>query len=359
MVILLKEENASIITSTTSDGRIWGPFESLLAAIEWKAFCDKKPQNLVTAREVFEGSIDGDEYFHVSASALEDGMHPLYELYDIMIEHDNGKVVFDTHNGLKTLHPETPIFVISPFKSEQKRTLPLPVKAPERTDIDGRHYDAIPNMVRGEIIVLGPRHPESYWIVAWRPDKRKSKDLAVLSVHSNERYAVNAAKAKATSFSPPLRLKRKRARDIQREKVYNWESTLNCEVTHFTRLDECRAFLHDVCDQLGIAPPEISIGSSKLTLRSYYSALKGIILSTSMMDSETILHELVHHIRRNERSEAAHSREFAGMLAGVLTIFSGLDLDEALKQAKQLGVDIDEELAIDFISRFQIKPPTP
>jgi len=345
MVRLLGEqETADGHVAAMPDGRRWGPFETEAAARGWESFLGPRCRDLATAREVFEGTVEGEGFSLVSPEAVEFGVHPFEEVYDVLLQDDNGMVVVDRHSGIRPLLPEAPVLVDSPVAAPRRRRLPAPRPAPREADVHCPDA-AFPSDFRGEVVVARDGHD---YLVCWRPDQRHRKRLPVLSLHTVEECALRAAKRAAQDHNPGPRRASRRLRDYQRDRLYRWELSFTRDVRRFEDIDEAIEFAQQACADLGVETPEITSGRRTLENHSYFSVLRGVVLQKDMLNSHTLLHELSHYLLSQKpwrAAEPAHGPRFAGVLAGMLSRFAGADIEEALSKAEEMGLDVDREAA--------------
>lgn len=344
-----------IIHSVTSDdGRIWGPFDSLVASKNWIEFYSTHRHRIFTARDLYEGTIQGDGMSLISASALEFGTHPFTEIYDFLERHDNGRVVLDLPSSTKAVTANAVVLIDRPMPGQRIRHLPSPISPPKYADIRSGVRMAIPAKDRGEIVIF---EDDKNLLVGWRPDTRHTREIKVLSQHDLMEAAELQAKRIAKRFDPPARRKSNRIRDYQRELVYRWEWTFDYRNDRFNTIDECRAYSDQVCEELGVKEVSIKEGPSNLQTHSYFNVGKGIVLASHMMTSGTIIHELAHYVVKLDRKvrEASHGPIFVGTLAAMYAKFLDADLDEAFLSARNLGVDCDEEKGRELFEKLEEK----
>lgn len=353
MVMLLTDGKHGGHAAATPDGRLWGPFGSAGAAKEWERIFSTGFARLATAAEVWEGVVpEGHAAWLVSEFAVEFGLHPFTEVHDWFMQHDNGHPVAELLSGPRRLNPREAVYVgTAERESRPARRLPDPDPCPETFDLRGEPSCRLSSRSRGEIVVA---NDGGAWMVGWRPDGRVTRRLRGLSLHGIEACARMAARVLADEWEPPARRGSSVPRDVQRSLVYRWEAGLATESEKFGDIGECRAFLLDACEALGVRPPPISLGRSNLANHSHYSGLRGIVLQRDMMDSKVILHELAHHAvrvglpgptdRRGQR-QPSHGPLFVGVYAGLLDAFGLCPLDKSVALARTLGVDFDGEAA--------------
>lgn len=344
MVRLLGDgEHLEGAVATMPDGRRWGPFVNSTAAREWEALLGPRCMKLATARDVFEGTVCGDGYSLVSPFAVEFGMHPFEEVYDVLVHDDNGMVVFDRNAGLKAVAGDAPVMVDLPVAGKRYRRLPEPRPAPRVADVQAA-VAAVASTQHGEVVVA---RDGSDYLVCWRLDRRRTRALPVLSLHTVEECALRAARTAARCHDPGPRRRSSKPRDYQREKVYLWEHSFPSDRSRFGGLEEAREFAREVCEALGIPVPDVSLGRTTLENHSYFSMLRGIVLQKGMLDSHTVIHELAHYVASLEwrAGEPSHGPRFAGILVGMLARFASADLTDALDRAEAAGIDIDREAA--------------
>jgi len=344
----------TIHSVTSDDGRIWGPFTSLQASKNWIKFYSTHRHRIFTARDLYEGAIQGDAISLISASAFEFGTHPFTEIYDFLERHDNGRVVLDLPSSTKAVAANTVVLVDRPMPSHRIRHLPSPITPPEYANIRFGIKMSIPAKDRGEIVIF---EDDKNILVGWRPDTRHTRDIKVLSQHDFMEAAESEARQIAKRFDPPARGKSNRIRDYQRELVYRWEWTFDYKNEQFNTIDECRAYADQVCEELGVKEVPIKAGPSNLETHSYFSATKGIVLASHMMNSGTIIHELAHYVVKLDRKvrEASHGPTFVGTLAAMYAKFLDADLDEAFLSARNLGIDCNEEKGRELFEKMEEK----
>lgn len=343
MIRLRNPDDRTGTWASMPDGRSWGPFETDHAAERWKRWFSDRAGDLVTAQDLYEGSVSGDGAYLISEFAVQMDTHPLVEINDVLTTDDNGKVVFDLSSRLGGVEKDVAVLVDNPQRHAPARRL-SPGRQPPR------HADCrVPSHVmscssRGEIVVL---QDGTDYLVAWRADGRATRSLPVLSLHTVEACALKAARGAAKNYEPAPRRKSSRIRDYQREQVYRWEARLEKECTRFETIDECRDYAAEICAALGLPVPNVSVGRASLQNHSYFSPLTGIVLQKGMMNNLTLLHEIGHYAvyKAGAEREAAHGPRFAGTLAALLSAFADTDLETAITAARAADLDIDEDLA--------------
>lgn len=331
----------TIHSITTDDGKIWGAFNSRSASYEWAKFYATHKNNIFTVRDYYEGTVRGDTVCMLSADAIEFGMHPFTEIYDCGIRTDNGSVILDLANGTSLADANTAIWVEAPIISQRQRVITSKRLPPQTADIEFGVEHTIPALNGGEIVIFRRDHE---YLVGWRRDARHSRDIRVFSVHDLLEGAAIKAKRYARDFDSPEKIKSKKIRDYQRDKVYGWEGKLQTSNTWLKTIAECKDYADEICLDLGLPPIDVSRGKSTLETHSYYHAARGIVLASHMMCTSTIVHEIAHYFVRQDRStkEASHGPAFVGVLAALYSKYLDADLDHAFEMAELVGVDFDE-----------------
>lgn len=343
---------------TLPDGRIVGPFESARAVDAFERFYSRMYNRFATAKDIFEGSVEGDSYqiFRTDEVALE--MHPFSEIYDVWTQADNGNVVFETPYGFSVHDPMRMVVVDYPFTRLPTRKLETPSPAPRNFDIEPSDMieAVLPSRWRGEVVVIWKGHGSpNPFLVGWREDGRQKKEIAGLSVHQHIKVACKVATDLAFEFRPPERIARNRPRDVQKARLYTWEHSFDKKVETFNSLDEAADFAAEICRRLGERPPRLRMGRPTLLYHSYYKAGE-ITLSAGMLDSHTIVHEVAHHIVRDtvKEREASHGSKFAGVMLALMTEFLDADIDQALDNARSADVVVDLDTVRTISSKLAI-----
>lgn len=345
-MIVLQEANgaADQFTAMLPDGRRWGPFEGRQAAAEWERHVSSRASDLVTAKEIHEGSVHGDGFHLIDPVALEMGLHPFQEVHDWLLEDDNGLVVADLAAGSVALDPGAAVLVDEPVRSAPARKIGKRRPPPPTVSLNGGSEAVIRSSRRGDIVIVSGA---GEYIVAWRADERVRKDLPVLSLHTVRECASLAARKAAMDYEPPQRKKASRDRDYQVSLVYRWEHRIGARNQALPDMEGCRAFAAEICGAMGLPVPKVSLGRTSLENHSYFSGLRGVVVQRDMMDAHTVIHELAHYavfMGRGPR-EAAHGPRFVGTLAGMLAAFAGADIENAIAAAEEGGVEMDKGLA--------------
>lgn len=334
-----------------NDGRAVGPFESAHAVQLFAKWFGSKAKNLFTAKELFEGTVGGEEYRLVRTDEVSLETHPFQTIYDIWTTADNGNVVFEMPRGFSVVDPRRLVLIDCPEPCSKKATLNAPVEPPRWIDLE--------NHTRAEHVVKSRHHGEiavfwagSKYMVGWRHDGRQSKDIAAISLHSHLRTAEKAANERALDFIPPQAKKKNRPRDSQRERLYFWEHSFASDFQKFGDLSEAEALAHRICDDLGVRRVNVSLGRPTLVERSYYKA-GDVVLSRNMLNNHTLVHEVAHHICKLARfpNETSHGPSFAGVLLSLMKEYMSADLDEALVTARERDIVVN----LDALNRITAK----
>jgi len=338
------------------DGRIWDGFETEFASECWRKLFAGKPRTLATAKDVWEMSVSGSEIYLIAPTALEFGLHPFTEVHDILIEHDNGRVPFELARGPRSYDPETAVFIPDAEWGNRQRSLPSTIPAPASIDVQSAISGAMDARNGGEIILFDAEVKGcTLKAVGWRPDRRRTKGVLLLSLHGIESCAIANAREEAKLFVPPPRIKSSKIRDYQKSAVYAWENSFPKENRWFGSIEECREVGEDICSDLGIKAPAISLGPPSLKNYSYYNRWKGIVFARDMLSMGTLVHEMAHHVVQEEQPrlrEATHGPVFVGTLAGMLARYCGADIEEVLAKADAAGLHLDRDRAIEIAERF-------
>ncbi len=324
-----------------ADGRVIGPVESDRAKEQLGWWFRNKATRLVTAREIFEGSVCGDDYHLVRTDEMSLETQPFVTIYDIWVKDDNGRVVFETPRGFSAVDPERLILVDNPELSAPTKKLPSPQPVPEWFDIE--HFIkpdfAVPSQHHGEIAVFAR---EFGYQVGWRQDGRQSKDIVGLSRHNHLKTAIQAAEFRAVDYHPRFKKKQNRPKDVQRDRLYMWEHSFHTSFEEFADVRLAQELASEICSDVGCAAPTVSLGHPNLTTHSYYRAGR-VVLSVGMVTNHTLVHEVAHHLVRALRleKEASHGPHFAGVLLALLSEYMSADRDEALFRARQRDVVVN------------------
>jgi hypothetical protein len=338
-----------------ADGRVIGPFESEHSKQLFDIYFAGRHGRLRSVREVFEGTVTGDDYELVSDDEFALETHPFGTVYDIWTKADNGSAVFETANGFSVVDPDRLVFVSNPEPGPSVRRLCSPRPAPAVFDVDPGDAAllVVPSAHHGEIAVF--RHEVGEFVVAWRRDGRQTRELRGLSLHDHLATAAKRAGFLAAEFAPTERKRKNRARDTQRESLYNWEHSFKRDRRGFEGIEEAQALADAICADLGCPSVTVSFGRSDLDGYSYHSGLKGIVLSRSMLDNHTVVHEVAHHIHKRMRGlpkEPAHGPQFAGVFLALLEHYMGASTEDALLRAVDHGVVVDIDIMSKVSSRI-------
>jgi hypothetical protein len=327
------------------DGRVAGPFESQRALSLFAKWFGSKADRLFTARELFEGTVGGDEYRIVMADEWSLETHPFSEVYDVWFKSDNGKVVLEKPIGFQVVDPRRLIMIDGPYPSEKRCTLEAPIDTPETFDVE-RHEIAeyvVKSRHHGEIAVHKNygKHGLTF-TVGWRRDGRQLKEIVGLSLHRHLETAVKAADARSEDFSPAWRKRTNRPRDGQREALYLWEHSFGSDYVEFDDLSEAAELAHRICADLGIPQVTVSLGRATLISKSYYKAGE-VVLNRDMVNNHTLVHEVAHHLVRFLKlpKEASHGPVFAGALLALMKEYMGIDIEEALEKARDRDIVVN------------------
>lgn len=327
------------------DGKVVGPFETDRARTLFAKWFGFKADRLFTARELYEETVGGDECRIVNADEWSLETHPFGEVYDVWLEGDNGKVVLDRPRGFQVVDPRRLVIVDSPYPCKRTRTLAAPVDAPEWIDLERHEQPAyvVKSKHHGEIAVYRDQGKSGLgYTVGWRRDGRQLKDVVGLSLHSHLETAVKAADERSVDFLPTWRKRVNRPRDSQREALYMWEHSFSANFVHFDDISEAADLAHRICADLGVPQVTVSLGRANLITMSYYKGGE-VVLNRDMVNNQTLVHEVAHHLVRHLRlaREASHGPSFAGALLALMKEYMGADLDEALEKAREREIVVD------------------
>lgn len=339
-----------------ADGRVVGPFESEYFGRLFERYFGKATSRLFTAREIFEGSVVGEDYRIVIDDEFALETHPLREVFDIWIEPDNGKVVFDTETGFSVVAADSLVLVDSPERRPRSRQLGPVAKVPPVFDLGGdtEVVSTVKSAHRGEIVVA--KTPDAY-IVGWRSDGRRTVAIHGLSLHGHFATAKREAAAQTREFVPTAQQRKNRAPDAQRESLYRWEHSFGHDSRPLADIVEARQVADTICGDLGIPAVAVSFGRADLVNHSYYSGLKGVVLARDMLNLHTVVHEVAHHVTGNMRlpRQVAHGPRFAGVLLSLLERYAGASTEEALVTAVEYGVEVDTDIMARISERIAIR----
>lgn len=338
------------------DGRVVGPFESEHAKALFARWFDKAGSRIAQARDLFEGTITGDEYRVILTDEVSLEMHPFVEITDVWLRDDNGKVVFDTGSGFASVDPRRLVLVDCPEAQEKTKTLSEPLRSPVVFDLteNDRIEHVIAAKQDGQIVVIDTnQHTGADYLVAWRIDGRVRKELVGLSRHSHEQLALNEAKVFARDFMPPYKPNKNRPRDEQRERLYLWEHSFGSKFEEFEDLLQAQELADEICADLRIKAVPVKLGRKDLSASRY----KGgeIILSHDMLDNHTVVHEVAHHAVAQMKGvkEPAHGPKFAGVFLALLVRYMGVNENEALQNAAERGIVVDRDALKLINARFE------
>jgi hypothetical protein len=149
-----------------------------------------------------------------------------------------------------------------------------------------------------------------------------------------------------------------RARDNQRQKVYNWERTLrNSPANKTLTLDECKNLIKKVCQRYSKAIPYVSDGRGTSYARG---GANRINLPKWARETIFVLHELAHSIQLvkgeqigNDRP-AWHGAEFARLFIELLAWQKIAPKAELMKSARQHRIRIATAAACVKPDKWQI-----
>ena len=330
----------------------------------------RKDLTLGTAKDLFEGTMSGDEVLLVDAEALEFGMWPFREVHDHSVVHDNGMVPVYFGRGMAFLDTDAPVLFLHAWNDEPRTRLDDPIAPPRTIDL-GDYAEVVdrpePHHAGGQLVIVERMGEEPEYLVCWRRDGRMRKDLVVLSGHYNEEFARTRIHQVAEDFDPGQRMRRgmpRGLRDYQRDKLYQLEGLVgvagNYQRQGFETIEGCRQFLREVYEDLDLGmPPPVQLGPRNTTT-SFYRMRDGITLAGWGMERWTLLHEAAHHLaRKTVRDEPGHGPTFVGILAGLLQSHAGIDAGIFERLAKEHGVDLSVDAMKTIIDRSAIPAPTP
>jgi hypothetical protein len=330
------------------DGRVVGPFESAHARDLFSRWFDKTGSRLVTAKDLYEGTVQGDEYRLIFADEVSLEMHPFAEICDIWSDDDNGGVVLEMEKGFAAVDPRRLVLIDYPTPSERRTTLSTHLQVPKVFDLVGPA--SVERVIKarqdGEIVVVNTgQHTGADFFVAWRVDGRVKRDLVGLSRHSHERVALKEAATFARDFFPPYKPRKNRPRDEQRERLYLWEHSFKSNFEEFEDLWQAQELADEICGDLRIANVSVKAGRKNLE-HSHYSKGGIVTLASDMVDNHTVVHEVAHHVvaRMKGVKEPSHGPIFAGVFLALLVRYMGVREDEALSNAVDRGIVVDRDV---------------
>jgi hypothetical protein len=323
---------------------------------------DRCSHRLFPAKDLFEGTVGGDEYQFVKASEIALEMHPLAEVFDVWQKDDNGRVVLEFETGFSAVDPRRLVLVDCPSAYEKKATLSTPLLVPGAFDlkVEDRVEQVLPARQDGEIIVVDTgRHSGADIFVGWRIDGRVRKDIVGLSRHSHLAVAIKEARRFAEDFLPPYGPKKNRPRDEQRERLYLWEHSFASKFREFEHVAEAQELASEICNDLQIRDVTVKLGRKDLTDHSYYKGGE-VVLAADMLDNHTIVHEVAHHVvaRMKHTREPSHGPRFAGVFVALLVNYMDVNETEALEKAAERGIVVDRDVMRTITARLhsQLEP---
>jgi hypothetical protein len=330
-----------------SDGRVIGPFESTRARSQFAWWFADKAQNLVSARELFEGSVSGDEIRLVKTDEFALETHPFKTVYDTWIEPDNGSVVLEMPVEQKVVEPSRVIYLDAIQRHEPTRRLEAAKPTPDWIDLEykGQVNHVEQSAHRGQLVVaeVSDRSGQ-YFDVGWRKDARVTKSIVCLSRHTLLRTAINRAAELAQDYIPAQRHRPNRPRDAQKDRLYAWECSVRMDFQELPSIVDAQLLADQICDDLQVKRISVRLGPPSLTTQSYYRG-DGIALSATMVTNHTVVHEVAHHVssQLGYRTEASHGPHFAGILLALMVGYLEADKEEALESAANREVVINRD----------------
>jgi hypothetical protein len=195
----------------------------------------------------------------------------------------------------------------------------------------------------GEIVVFDTS--KHRFVVGWRPDSRHMKDIFGLSRHDHWQTAKQAAERAMRDYVPQVPKRKNRPYDRQREALYMWEHSFDADNRQFSDISEAQGLASRICTDLGITPPNVTLGRATLVTRSYYR-LGQVVLNRSMLDSHTLVHEVAHHVVTRLRlpKQGGHGPVFAGTLLALMTEYMGADRETAMDNARERGIVVNVDV---------------
>lgn len=205
----------------------------------------------------------------------------------------------------------------------------------------------------GEIVVMERKTSDESrdYVVGWRRDRRHRRTFLRLSSFRDREVALRIALSYSNRFVPGTFPTPSRKRDFQRTCLYCWEKSAFAHNVFFSDADEARQFCLSICQALCVESPALDI-SSRFT-HSFYSASRGIVLSSSMVDRNTVLHELSHHlVRLMSICEPSHGPAFVAVLIALQCKFGGGKLRNLIDDAQASGLEVNDHISYGLFKMF-------
>lgn len=138
-------------------------------------------------------------------------------------------------------------------------------------------------------------------------------------------------------------------RDMQKNRVYRWESPFYADNPHMS-IREAQELVNQISEDFRIDPPKVVYGNKKG--KSTYTISTNIIeISLLMQNKGTVIHETIHAIIHDrfdklETRVASHGPEFVRVLMVVLERYTDMKWYDLLFAAKKNKVKIAERNTI-------------
>lgn len=197
----------------------------------------------------------------------------------------------------------------------------------------------------GEMVVLEEDRGHPSYVVAWRRDRRFSRNVVRLSAAADRSAAIGRALGLSFRYVPPRGPHNGLPRDAARRAVYAWEAAMSGPRHAYGSIEAARADALAMASMLGLTAPHVGPGGIRLVSCSYFSPTRGIVLAADMQDRVTLVHEMAHFlVWRMCIREASHGPAFAAVLAFLHVGFMDTPEARVLGLATDHGIGLNRDL---------------
>ena len=185
----------------------------------------------------------------------------------------------------------------------------------------------------------------------WRQDRRHVWDVKKISFGYNTLdEALRNLPQDIKNFIPPDKYKSIKKRDVQRQRVYDWESKNLRKIRSLRkrlRRTEMFEFFRHVCDELNL-DKDLKLTTYKRRNAVYLHWKKTVnvpeIWRGCFFTKETILHELAHHLadtNNNRFDIQPHGSEFMKEYIRLLILFSRVGQKRLIDSLTKARIQFD------------------
>jgi hypothetical protein len=384
MFVRLRQTWSSDDNPVELDGRRYGPFVSADEGQDWLAAVRSSGSTPHTLEDLYVGSVVGDAPRLCDWGA--EGGPAVTRIEGVEAGTDAGRPIVLASGARRSLHPKTVVLLDGARRGrlDQERAGLVDdcyCRTPWVTIGKGINAQGMvvpgsemPHGERGELLLVAPFSREVKCYVAWRPDRRSTQSLHVLSGHTDVGCARAEMEFHAEHWEPPRRIGETRTPpDRQRSRVYALDKPIvlaRGAMRAVIGIDEARDYAALAWSSLGLEdPPPLHhrprIGASaQYNRKMAHRPFGEILLADCGLRRGIILHELAHAVVDRldlAPGEPGHGPTFVSVAMSIYVAHAGADRAEMEARATALKVAFAPPLATleDALRAPRGDPPRP